>query len=47
MAHRRVKEIDYDEDEYDDYYSGEDEYGYGGAETGAAAADTQEDELSD
>ena len=47
MAHRRVKEIDYDEDEYDDYYSGEDEYGYEGADTGAAApAASQEDELS-
>lgn len=46
MAHRRVKEIDYDEDEYDDYYSGEDEYGYEGADTGAAPADSQEDELS-
>ncbi|KAH0269103.1 hypothetical protein KCU71_g19229, partial [Aureobasidium melanogenum] len=46
MAHRRVKEIDYDEDEYDEYYSGEDEYGYDGPDTGAAAADTQEDELS-
>lgn len=45
MAHRRVKEIDYDEDEYDDYYSGEDEYGYEGADTGAPA-DSQEDELS-
>ncbi|KAK6005176.1 hypothetical protein QM012_007955 [Aureobasidium pullulans] len=45
MAHRRVKEIDYDEDEYDDYYSGEDEYGYEGADTGAAA-DAQEGELS-
>ena len=48
MAHRRVKEIDYDEDEYDDYYSGEEEeYGYEGADTGAAApAASQEDELS-
>jgi len=47
MAHRRVKEIDYDEDEYDDYYSGEDEYAYEGADTGAAApAASQEDELS-
>nr|QDE10458.1 elongation factor 1-alpha [Aureobasidium sp.] len=41
MAHRRVKEIDYDEDEYDDYYSGEEESGYANAE----AADDQ-DELS-
>ncbi|KEQ73340.1 hypothetical protein M436DRAFT_46709 [Aureobasidium namibiae CBS 147.97] len=47
MAHRRVKEIDYDGDEYDDYYSGEDEYAYEGADTGAAApAASQEDELS-
>lgn len=48
MAHRRVKEIDYDEDEYDDYYSGEEEYGYDGADAGAAApaAVSQEDELS-
>jgi len=47
MAHRRVKEIDYDEDEYDDYYSGEEEYGYEGADTGAAAPSaSQEDELS-
>ncbi|KEQ61591.1 elongation factor EF-1 alpha subunit [Aureobasidium melanogenum CBS 110374] len=45
MAHRRVKEIDYDEDEYDDYYSGEEEYGYEGADN-EAAADTHEDELS-
>lgn len=41
MAHRRVKEIDYEEDEYDDYYSGEDEYGY----DGAAPAPSQDDEL--
>ena len=47
MAHRRVKEIDYDEDEYDDYYSGEEEYGYEGADTEAAAPSaSQEDELS-
>lgn len=47
MAHRRVKEIDYDEDEYDDYYSGEEEYGYDGADAGAAAPTaSQEDELS-
>lgn len=45
MAHRRVKEIDYDEDEYDDYYSGEEEYGYEGADN-EAAADTHDDELS-
>lgn len=39
MAHRRVKDIDYDEDEYDDYYSGEDEYAYEG---GAAAEETDD-----
>jgi elongation factor 1 alpha-like protein len=44
MAHRRVKEIDYDSDEYDEYYSGEEEE-YG-VEGGAAAAAGNDDELS-
>jgi hypothetical protein len=46
MAHRRVKDIDYDEDEYDEYYSGEEEYGYDGADAAPAQAASQEDELS-
>jgi hypothetical protein len=48
MAHRRVKEIDYDSDEYDEYYSGEEEegYGYDGVEDGAAAANNDDDQLS-
>jgi elongation factor 1 alpha-like protein len=46
MAHRRVKDIDYDEDEYDEYYSGEEEYGYDGTEAAPAQAVSQEDELS-
>ncbi|KAI4726252.1 hypothetical protein E4T49_05997 [Aureobasidium sp. EXF-10728] len=45
MAHRRVKEIDYDEDEYE-YYSGDEEYGYDGADTAAAPDTAEEDELS-
>jgi len=43
MAHRRVKEIDYDEDDYDDYYSGEEEYGYEAAEPAIVAADNEDD----
>ncbi|KAI5253684.1 hypothetical protein E4T42_02805 [Aureobasidium subglaciale] len=43
MAHRRVKEIDYDDDEYE-YYSGEEEYGYEGEEN--VAPEAAEDELS-
>jgi hypothetical protein len=46
MAHRRVKEIEYDDDEYDEYYSGEDEYGYDAADAAPAQAASQEDELS-
>jgi elongation factor 1 alpha-like protein len=46
MAHRRVKDIDYDEDEYEEYYSGEEEYGYDDAESAPAPAVSQEDELS-
>ncbi|KAI5209856.1 hypothetical protein E4T39_00593 [Aureobasidium subglaciale] len=43
MAHRRVKEIDYDDDEYE-YYSGEEEYGYEGEEN--VAPEAAEEELS-
>lgn len=43
MAHRRVKDIDYDEEEFDDYYSGEDDYGYEGEATTTDHGDGEDD----